>query len=58
MQKSNMCCIPVSATYRKIDGHMVKISAEYAEIPADEIAKFLIQKMGGKAIFQSGEVCA
>lgn len=41
-----MCRIPISATYRIIDGEPVMISADYRDIPADLIARFLIQKFG------------
>ena len=42
----DMCRIPISATYRIIDGEPVMISADYRDIPADLIARFLIQKFG------------
>lgn len=44
--------IPVSATYRIIDGEPVRISAEYADITPDCFAQFLIRKFGIDAIFQ------
>ena len=46
MEKDNMCRIPVNATYRIVDGEPVLVDAEYKEIPADVIARFLIQKFG------------
>lgn len=46
----NMCRIPVSATMQIIDGEAVMVAAEYAEIPADAIARFIIERMGLSAI--------
>ncbi|MCO7138147.1 hypothetical protein NIF40_11495 [[Clostridium] leptum] len=51
----DMCRIPISATYRIIDGEPVMISADYRDIPADLIARFLIQKFG-KTPWKTGEV--
>lgn len=34
--------IPVKATYEKINGEMVQVAAEYAEIPAEVIAEYII----------------
>lgn len=34
--------IPISVTYRIINGEAVKISAEYANIGADTLARFLL----------------
>lgn len=42
----DMCRIPIRATYRIVDGEPVLISADYRDIPADLIARFLIQKFG------------
>lgn len=52
-----MCRIPVSARYEldHTTGIMTKVSAEYADIPADLIARFLIEKFGIDAIFGEGE---
>ena len=47
-----MCTIPVEATYRAIDGEVVRVSAKYVDVPADVIARFLIQKFGIDAIFK------
>ena len=38
--------IPVKATYRIIDGKPIKIAANYADIPADTIARLLIRGFG------------
>lgn len=51
MQGDNMCKIPVNATFREVDGEMQMVQAEWAEIPADVIARFLIQKFGMTPIF-------
>ena len=52
--QENICRIPVTATYRMINGKPVMIAAEWADIPADTIAQFLIQKFGVDAIFNGG----
>ena len=38
--------IPVTATYRIIDGEAVKIAAEYADVPTDIIARLLVRGFG------------
>lgn len=48
------CKIPVSATYTIVNGKPVMTEAEFVDIPADAIAKFLVDKLGADAIF-SGE---
>lgn len=53
--KDNMCRIPVNATMQKINGEYVMVSAEYAEIPADKIAEFLVKSFGVDAIYGGGE---
>lgn len=53
--KDNVCRIPVSATVEIIDGKAVMTSAVYANIPADIIARFLIEKFGIVPIFGGGE---
>ena len=55
MASKEMCRIPVSATYAEINGEMVMVSAEYKDIPAEVIAKFLIEKFCSSAIFVEGE---
>lgn len=55
MEKDNMCRIPVSATYRIVNGEPVLVDAEYKDIPADVIARFLIQKFGMTPIFGGGD---
>lgn len=49
--KENICRIPVSATMQIINGEPVMVVAEYAEIPADKIAAFLVKRFGAGAIF-------
>ena len=51
-----ICKIPIRATY-KIDGNSDPklISADYANIPADYIARFLIQKFGTTPIIKGIE---
>lgn len=49
--QTDICSIPVQATYRIINGELVRISAEYADISADALARFLIQKFGKTPIF-------
>ena len=41
-----MCRIPIQAKYEIIDGEAVMVSAEWADIPAVDIALYLIQKLG------------
>lgn len=45
-----MLHIPVQARYQKINGKWVMVSAEYAEIPADTIARMLLRAFGLPAI--------
>lgn len=45
-EKEAMCRIPVRATMQRINGKMVMTDAEWADIPADLIARFLIEKFG------------
>ena len=50
MSESNkaMCRVPVRATYRVINhGDPVLVDAEYEDIPAKDIARFLMQRLGG-----------
>ena len=41
-----MCRIPVKATLQYVNGKMVMTDAVWADIPADTIARFLIEKFG------------
>lgn len=41
-----MCRIPVKATMQYVNGKMVMTDAVWADISADEIARFLIEKFG------------
>lgn len=53
----NVCRIPVSATYTVYKGSNTPVmtKAEWADIPADTIARFLLEKFGADAIFNGGE---
>lgn len=55
MPENNVCRIPVNATMQIINGEAVMIDAEYADIPADKIAEFLIKSFGVDAIFGGAE---
>lgn len=46
-----MCKIPIRATFSIVNGEPVMTSAEYADVSADAIAKFLVDKLGIDAIF-------
>lgn len=41
-----MCRIPGKATMQYVNGKMVMTDAVWADIPADAIARFLIEKFG------------
>lgn len=41
-----ICRIPVKATMQYVNGKMVMTDAVWADIPADVIARFLIEKFG------------
>lgn len=44
--------IPVAATMRKQpDGSFEMVAAEWAEVTADSVARFLLQKFGVDAVF-------
>ena len=51
---NDTCKIPVRATYTVINDEPVMTAAEYAEVGADAIAKFLVDKLGVDAIFGEG----
>ncbi len=50
MKQDNICHVPVTATIKIIDGKAVMVSAEYADIPAEEIAAYLIEHRGGGSL--------
>lgn len=57
MREQEMCRIPIRATYRigpDGEAHMVPEESVFADIPADTIAQFLLEKFGRSAIL--GEV--
>ncbi len=43
---NDMCRVPVRASYAVVNGKAQRISAEYAEIPAQVIADFFMQHFG------------
>lgn len=53
----NVCRIPVSATYTVYKGSDMPVmtKAEYADIPASVIARFLLERCGADAIFEGRE---
>lgn len=53
--KEPACRIPLSATIVVEHGQAKMVSAEWADVPADLIARFLIEKFGADAIFGGGE---
>jgi len=55
-RNKNICRVPVSATMQKINGEYVMVDAEYADIPAEKIAAFLVDRFGARAIFGESEV--
>lgn len=55
MPENNVCRIPVNATMQKINGEYVMVAAEYADIPAEKIAAFLVERVGTSAIFGGEE---
>ncbi len=48
-----LCRVPVSATYTVYHGSSepVMMAAEYADIPAEAIAAYLVERCGVDAIF-------
>lgn len=42
----DICTIPVTATFNIINGKAVMTAAEYVDIPAADIAKFLVERCG------------
>ena len=51
----NLITIPVAASYRVIDGKPVMVSAEYWEVSADDVARFLLEKFNVPFEKQGGE---
>lgn len=47
---NDICKIPVRATFRVVDGETVMVAAEYADIPADAIARYIVEHCGVDAI--------
>lgn len=46
-----MCRVPLSAVITVQDGEAEIVSAEYQEVPADLVARFLMEKFGSAVIF-------
>ena len=55
--EDNLCRIPVTATftYYKGSDKPIMTAAEWVDVPADIIAKFLIDRLGVDAIFNGGD---
>jgi len=45
-QAPTICTVPVTATYHVENGEAVMVSAEYADVPADVIARLLMRGFG------------
>ena len=50
MNDSTMCRIPVKAVIEVSHGQAVMVSAEYEDIPADLIAKYIVEHWKGAPI--------
>lgn len=44
--RQDICRVPVVAEFRMVDGEPVMISAQYADIPAAELLRFLLDRSG------------
>lgn len=55
MKNESMCKIPVRASMQKVDDKFVMVSAEYVDIPAKNIAEYLLKSFGASAIFGDDE---
>ena len=44
--RQDLCRVPVVAEYRIQDGKPVMVSAQYADIPAAELLRFLLERSG------------
>ncbi len=54
----NLCRIPLKAYFEVIDGKPEIVKADYADIPAEAIAKFILDRVGaGKVFGNGGESC-
>ena len=42
----NICTVPVVAEYRIVNGKPVMVEAQYAEIEADKLLQFLLDRAG------------
>lgn len=55
MEDDMMCDIPLNATYRVIDGEPVMVAADWVDMSAYDIARFLIKQFGITAIYGGGD---
>lgn len=55
MENKDVCRIPVKATFKIIDDEVVMTHAEYEDIPADVIARFLLKHSGISAILKGDD---
>ena len=56
MRSAEICeGIPVAATYRVRDGQAFLLDAERVDVPADFVARFLLDRFGYDAIFKVEE---
>ena len=53
--QSDNCRVPVSARMEIVNGKAVMTDAKYRDIPADIIAKLLLDKFGLETIERGGE---
>lgn len=50
--------LPIAVTYRIIDGAPVAIEKEYADIPADEMARILLKEFKRQQKEKEAETCS
>lgn len=55
MKSKEICSIPVEATYDISGDHPVLKDAVYEDIPADAIARFILQRMGITPVPKDGK---
>lgn len=44
--RQDVCRVPVVAEFRMVDGEPFMISAQYTDIPAAELLRFLLERSG------------
>ena len=52
--KDNLCRIPLKAYFEVIDGKPEIVKADYVDIPAEAIAKFILDRVGAGKVFGEG----